>query len=160
VVTDVIMRFVSQLAQALAAILEPMSQGLFKAVDGVAQALAYLLNPAAARNMFQARPKVTDEALETRLDELAHSMQVSSALVVEVEAALRARQAAAERLRGEAETAQRIMDLTQAERDAVAAVLRAEVAREGKKTLWQGAAVNGVFFLLGIVATVVLDKLT
>ena len=137
-------------------LLEPIALLTADAARAAAQALVYALNPAAADAIFRTRPHVSDEALEARLDDLAVTMRRSSELVTEVEAALRARQAAAEKLRVEVETAQRIKNLTQEERDAVAVLLRSEVAREGRKNLWQGVLVNAVFFCLGILATLLI----
>ncbi|GAA3937277.1 hypothetical protein Aau02nite_78880 [Amorphoplanes auranticolor] len=127
------------------------------ALSPFAEVVLYVLNPVVGRLVVDARKKNkrNDSLLEDRLQELAGSMKKSSELVAEVEAALDARRAAVDQLRLEAETAQQIKDMSDEQRIAVANVLRAEVAREGKKTLWQGATVNGFFFALGVVVTVV-----
>lgn len=122
----------------------------------VAQILIYVLNPLALDLDVKRRKPSADSLLESRLEELAQAMQRSSLLVVEVEAALTARRTAVEKLRLEAETAQQLQNLTLEQREAVATVLRAEVTREGKKVLWQGALVNAVFFGLGILVSMLL----
>jgi hypothetical protein len=120
----------------------------------------YVLNPIVGKSVIETvRKRKPDESLlEERLEELSETMKKSADLVTEVEAALQARQAAVEKLRADAETAQQIKDMTEDQRKAVANVLRAEVAREGKKTLWQGAAVNGFFFLAGVGVALWIEK--
>ncbi|GLI00669.1 hypothetical protein [Phytohabitans aurantiacus] len=122
---------------------------LLPAIEG----LLLALNPVAGRLIIGARKKSDESLLEERLEELADTMQKSSALVTEVEAALRARQAAVEKLKTEAETARQIKDMTEQQRTAVATILRSEVARGGTKNLIQGVVVNAIFFGAGIVVT-------
>jgi hypothetical protein len=133
---------------------------LYQALEPLVEVLIYLLNPVMGRVLTDARKrkKRSDSLLEDRLAELADAMRKSSELVTEVEAALQAREAAVERLRAEAETAQQIKDMTEEQQQAVANVLRAEVVRGGRKALWQGAGVNAFFFLAGVVVTLWVGK--
>ncbi|OWV04722.1 hypothetical protein B5D80_19720 [Micromonospora wenchangensis] len=123
----------------------------------VAQAALGILNPLAGRLIFddisRLLKKPSDSGLEERLKELGASMQQSSQLIAEIEGGLKIREAAVEKLKQEAQTARNIKDMTDQQRAAVAAVLRTEVAREGRKTLWQGAAVNAFFFVAGVLVT-------
>ncbi|MDX8144694.1 hypothetical protein SK854_21435 [Lentzea sp. BCCO 10_0061] len=121
--------------------------------------IATLLNPALAEAIWRPeRTQGTEAALEVRLEELSNTMARSAELVAEVEAALEVRQAAVAKLKSEAETAQRVAELSEEHRNAVATLLRGTVAKEGKKTFWLGALVNLFFFVAGVVVTLLVGK--
>lgn len=124
----------------------------------VARWILPVLNPAAATILFAPSKAVEESALDARLHELSDVMRRSAELVNEVEAGLTVRKAVVEKLKVEAETAQRVAALTREERAAVETLLRGTVAQEGKRTLWLGALVNLIFFVAGVLVTVWLGK--
>ena len=82
----------------------------------------------------------------------------SSALVLEeVQAEIQARVALAENAVRQTADAEKVAALNDAQRLALARLVRAELATEvnkgNRRNLWQGIAVNVVFFLLGVLAT-------
>jgi hypothetical protein len=90
--------------------------------------------------------------LEERLERAGSEMRRARELVDGVEAELTARQAAIDRLRTQAADWERLASFRQTEAAAVASLVRQEVSRGGRRGLWQGAAVNGVFFIAGYAA--------
>ena len=87
--------------------------------------------------------------LEERLQRAGARMLEARELVDGVEAELTARQAALARLMEQAEEWERLASLKQQEAKAVAALVRSEVSRGGRRSLWQGAVVNALFFAAG-----------
>jgi phosphoglycolate phosphatase-like HAD superfamily hydrolase len=74
-------------------------------------------------------PDQSDD-LEAMIEHLVRSMRESAGLVERVSSELEARRAVAARLQEEAKSAQEIARLNQAERDAVARLLRAQLTEE------------------------------
>jgi hypothetical protein len=95
-----------------------------------------------------------EESLEARLTALGETMRASARLLEEISAEMDARLLAAERLKTEAEAAERLAELNDAQRQAVARLVRAEVSTEGKKSFRQGLAANFFFFLAGVLASI------
>ncbi len=125
----------------------------------LADSLSRLLNPALAKVLRRPKQDRDVEAeLDHRLQELAEAMSRSSELVTEVEAALKVRQVAVAQLKSDAESAQRVAELSEDQRKAVATLLRGTVAKEGRKTFWLGALVNLIFFAAGVVVTLLVGK--
>lgn len=87
--------------------------------------------------------------LEERLQRAGGQMAEARELVDGVEAELTARQAALARLVEQADEWQRLASLRQQEAAAVATLVRSEVSRGGRRSLWQGAVVNALFFAAG-----------
>lgn len=94
--------------------------------------------------------------LEERLQRAAARMADARELVDGVETELTARQAALTRLMEQADKWQDLASLRQEEARAVAALVRSEVSRGGRRTLWQGAIVNVLFFAAGFAAQIFL----
>lgn len=83
----------------------------------------------------------------------------SSALVLEeVQAEIQARVALAEKAKTDAQEAEQLAQMNEAQRIAVARLVRAELASEvhksSKRSFWQGFAVNFLFFVGGVVASI------
>jgi len=72
---------------------------------------------------------------------------------------VRARQELVEQLERDARSHEELLKLRRAEVEAVAQTLRAELDREGRKTLRLGLAQNAFFFVLGVIASVVVTLL-
>lgn len=87
--------------------------------------------------------------LEERLQRAGAGMRDARELVEGVEAELTARQAALARLMVQAAEWERLAALRQQEAEAVTALVRNEVSRGGRRSLWQGAVVNALFFAAG-----------
>ncbi len=100
------------------------------------------------------RPNVAVPTLEERLKDLGQTMRTSAELLTTVQAEIEARAARAERLAEEVQTAERLAELNKAERDAVARLVRAEIAGESKRSARRDLLINGLFFVAGIAASV------
>lgn len=87
--------------------------------------------------------------LEERLQRAGAQMAEARELVDGVEAEITARQPALARLVEQADEWQRLASLRQEKAAAVAALVRSEVSRGGRRRLWQGAVVNALFFVAG-----------
>ncbi len=94
------------------------------------------------------------ESLEARLTALGETMRASARLLEEISAEMDARLVAAERLKTESQAAERLAELNEAQRQAVARLVRAEVSTEGKKSFRQGLLANFLFFLAGVFASI------
>lgn len=93
--------------------------------------------------------------LEERLQRAGAGMRDARELVDGVEAELMAREAALLRLTEQAAEWERLAALKQQEAKAVAALVRNEVARGGRRSLWQGVAINALFFAAGYAAQLI-----
>lgn len=87
-------------------------------------------------------------------------MRSSSRVLEEVQAEIEARIALAEKAKRDAEEAEQLAQLNEAQRAALARLVRAEVSveisRGGRRSFWQGVTINFLFFAVGAGVTVVL----
>lgn len=120
----------------------------------VAGAVGILMTSLAVWWTSKLRTPPSQQTLEGRLEELSRIIRTSGRLLEQVEAELKAREVTAARLKVEAETAQQITRLTQAEREAVARLLRSEVTEESRRSFRKNLVTGGLFFLGGVGATV------
>ena len=90
-----------------------------------------------------------DETLEARMAELGKTMSGAAELMVLVEAEIKARQEEATKLAAEVKQQEELATLTKEAKEAVAAVLHAELAREGRKAKWQAFWFGFAFFAFG-----------
>src|SRR4051812_18605090 len=123
-------------------------------------AVVWAISPTASRLLsvrIETRPKRGE--LESNLLNLARLLEESSDSVRQIEEQLESRKRRVEQLQHDAETAQGLLNLTDEQRKAMAFLLNSELQRAGKKSLWQGALVNGVFFILGFVVQWILSAL-
>ncbi|MBQ1019175.1 hypothetical protein KBX71_15060 [Micromonospora sp. D93] len=97
--------------------------------------------------------------LERRLADLGELMRSSSVLLEEVQAEIQARISLADKAKRDAAEAESLAQMNDAQRIAVARLVRAELAVEVRKSstrsFWQGFAANFVFFALGVIASIV-----
>ena len=98
------------------------------------------------------------ETLEIRINKLASALKESSKLVTEVESEISARQELVLELQKDAQRYEQLIHLNKEQVDAVAQVLQGELRKEGNKSLWRGAAVNFIFFVLGALLSWYLTK--
>ena len=110
--------------------------------------LAFALRLATDRLERSARQRRLG-TLEERLQRAGAQMAEARELVDGVEAELTVRQAAHARLAEQADEWRRLASLRQQEAAAVAALVRSEVSRGGRRSLWQGAVVKALFFAAG-----------
>jgi hypothetical protein len=98
--------------------------------------------------------------LEDRLSDLGDLMRSSARVLEEVQAEIEARIALAERAKADAQDAEQLAQLNEAQRLALARLVRAEVSTEvskdSRRSFWQSFAVNLIFFVLGGVASVLI----
>jgi hypothetical protein len=98
------------------------------------------------------RAKVTDEAQTTLEDRIAHlgtTMAAASSAMATIQAEMHAQQATARQLAEEVERGRELAALNQEATEAVAAVLRQEVAKGGRRAFWQGLGINALFLIAG-----------
>lgn len=63
-----------------------------------------------------------------------------------------------EKLKEDAEQAEQIISMSEEQVSAVRKALNQELQKEGKKSFWQGVAVNFIFFILGAAASFIISK--
>jgi multidrug efflux pump subunit AcrA (membrane-fusion protein) len=101
----------------------------------------------------RARAQVEPPSLEKRLRDLGDLVRSSSRVLEEVQAEIQARVALAERAKQDAEEAEQVAQLNEAQRAAIARLVRAEVATEvergNRRSFWQGVGINFSFFVAG-----------
>lgn len=124
-------------------------------VFGLGSVLATLL--ASLLQYIQQRrrtPTAQEVTLEQRLDALARTMRESSRLLQQVSAEIEVRAATAERLKDEAQTAEQLAKLNQAQAEAVAKLVGTVVGGESKRSTRQSVLAGALFFIGGVAATV------
>jgi hypothetical protein len=103
------------------------------------------------------RKKVADTSLEQRLSELGLTMKQAAGLLTQVEAELEARAVRARTLQAAADEAENLAKLHAQEREAVARLVRGEIAMEGKRSARQQLVANLLFFLAGVLVSVAVN---
>jgi len=100
-----------------------------------------------------------ERTLEHRLADLGDLMRWSARILEEVQAEIEARITLATKAKQDAEEAERVAQLNEAQRVAIARLVRTELAREfaktSRRTFWQGFMVNFLFFVSGGVLSVI-----
>jgi t-SNARE complex subunit (syntaxin) len=94
-----------------------------------------------------------EQTLESRLAELGKTMSDASQLMLLVETEIKGRQEQIAQLADKVKQQEELAALTSQAKDAVAAVLRTEIVREGRRAKWQAFWIGFAFFLLGSVVT-------
>jgi t-SNARE complex subunit (syntaxin) len=126
-------------------------------------AIAFGLGSAILQRVLQSllekkeQSRGTKETIEERINKLTSSLQESTNLIAEVEAEIFERSALVEKLKKDAETYEQVVKLKGPEVEAVAQLLRGELKKEGSRSFWKGVAVNFLFFVLGLIASVLLN---
>jgi hypothetical protein len=90
--------------------------------------------------------------LEQRIDSLTSSLKGAAATTQQIEGEVQARQALLARLQADAHTYEQLIKVDKPQADAVAQVLRGELAKSQRTSLWQQIAIDAAFFLLGLLA--------
>jgi TolA-binding protein len=121
------------------------------ALGGLTGVAGWVIQP---RFRSKERSSSTEITLEQRIQALAETMRSSARLVEQVTAEIEARAATAERLRDEAQAAEQLAQLSKAERDAVARLVRAEVSDQNRKSTRLSFVASALFFVAGVAATV------
>ena len=123
--------------------------GVAAALGGIASILAELL-------MVRLRKKRGEETLEQRITRLTSSLHDATPLINHIQAEIEARQQLVDKLQRDVDTYNKIVESKKPEVEAVAQLLRGELKKEGRRSFWQGVAINFVFFVLGAVLSAVI----
>jgi len=99
------------------------------------------------------KKKGTKETLDERIERLTKSLTEATHLVGNIQNEIEERHKLVTKLQRDIDTYNKIASLKSDEVEAVAQVLRSELKSEGKKSFWQGVAINFVFFALGAILT-------
>lgn len=96
------------------------------------------------------------KTLEDKMRKLLWPSEDIIYLVSDIEAEISQRMALVEKLKNESESFERLASLNKEQADVVSDLLQGQLRSESKRTFWQGFVVNGLLFILGIVATVLI----
>lgn len=102
------------------------------------------------------RKRRTQETTEDRVKHLTKSLDESIALISSIESEIKARSALAKELESDIDRYNKLVELKKPEVEAIAQLLRGELAKEGKGSFWRGFAVNFLFFVLGAGASLLI----
>lgn len=105
------------------------------------------------RNKGIQKPDISDR-IKTVTDVLSKSMNDLESLQKELEQRIKL----VDKLKAEADQAEQIISMTEEQVTAIRKALNQELQKEGKKSFWQGVAVNFVFFILGAIASYIVSK--
>ncbi len=94
-----------------------------------------------------------DKTREQRLRRVAMTLQEASDLLASIQRDIDERRALAEGLQREVEASRFLAPLRQRETQALSELLRDALRQQSRRSLWRHAAVNLIFFLLGIAVT-------
>jgi hypothetical protein len=98
----------------------------------------------ATRAARQAQSHVAP-TIESRLQDVAASMSKASELLGLVQVEIEARAERAKQLAAQVEEGKRLASLNQGQIDAIAGLVRGQVAAEGKRSLWWTATISALF---------------
>ncbi len=93
---------------------------------------------------------------EDRVKRLTKSLEESVALIGSIETEIKARAELAKQLKQDIDQYNKLVELKKPEVDAIAQLLRGELAREGRASFWKGFAINFLFFVLGAGASLII----
>jgi t-SNARE complex subunit (syntaxin) len=102
---------------------------------------------------------IQKETTEDRVKKLSQSLQEAVTLISEIESEIKERTTLAEKLQLDIKTYDRLVQLKKPEVEAISQLLRGELQKEGRKSFWQGFAINFLFFVLGAVTSVITSTL-
>jgi peptidoglycan hydrolase CwlO-like protein len=127
------------------------------AIGGVISVLAALaqLTGYSLRDLLGKRDKA-EETLEHRVEQLSKALSNATALISDIEKEITSRHALATKLESDLETYNHLVELKRSEVEAVAQLLRGELRSQERRGFWQEVLVNFVFFVLGVVTTLLL----
>lgn len=102
------------------------------------------------RKIREKRGETTSE----RIEKLSGALRDATNLIGGIERELKERHRLVEKLRDDCARYDQLAKLKATEVEAVVQSLRGELRQEGKRSFWQSALLNFVFFLAGVVVTV------
>ena len=105
------------------------------------------------RRWLRRRP----ESLAHRVEILSKSLADATALIDTISNEIAARTRLVEKLRQDEARYDELLHLKKSEVDAIVQVLRGELEEQGRKSFWSGVGVNFVFFLLGVIVSLVIS---
>jgi len=111
--------------------------------------VTYSLNRARRQRVLE-----DSEPIEQRLDRLTTALSEAGHVIGEIQTEVEKRRAVVDRLRQDAETYQRLIEVNREELEAVAQVLGGELRKEGRRSFWVNLGTNFAFFALGAVVSV------
>jgi hypothetical protein len=126
-------------------------------VAAVAVVVAGVIQGWTARGRLAARQ--AEGTLESRLQDVAASMSKASELLGLVQVEIEARAERAKQLAAQVEEGKKLASLNQGQIDAIAGLVRGQVAAEGKRSLWWTVAINTLLFVAGVAATIAVTLL-
>jgi len=92
----------------------------------------------------------------SRAEQLTRSLREATDLIDSIVTEINERTKLVDKLRQDADQYDQLLKLKKPEVDAVAQVLRGELQAHGRKSFWSGVGINFVFFLLGVIVSVVI----
>jgi hypothetical protein len=116
---------------------------------GAAIALEYL-KIRIERKVREKRGETTSE----RIEKLSRALIEATTLIGGIELELKERHRLVEKLRDDCDRYDQLAKLKATEVEAVVQSLRGELRQEGRRSFWQSALLNFIFFLAGILVTV------
>lgn len=102
------------------------------------------------RKVREKRGETTSE----RIEKLSSALTDATSLIGGIERELKERHRLVEKLRDDCDRYDQLAKLKATEVEAVVQSLRGELRQEGRRSLWQSALLNFVFFISGVVVTV------
>lgn len=111
------------------------------------------------RDAISQRESAAEETLETRLANVGRNITRASELLVIMQTEIEARAEKARQLAADVKESEQLALLTQAQKDAIAAVFRSEIAAEGKRSIWWTVGVSVLSLVFGSSVTVLVTLL-
>jgi predicted translin family RNA/ssDNA-binding protein len=137
-----------------------MAESLATVIAAVIGGLGALLGALLSYWLSQRREKSErGRSIEQRINRLSSALSESAHAIQVVEAEIKERSELVEKLRRDAETYEQLKNMNREEAEAVAQALRGELKTEGRRSFWSNAAMNFLFFVLGVGTTVALSIL-
>ena len=106
--------------------------------------------------ILRLRKLITKRGEETtiqRVNKLIKALSQSTNLIDEISLEIDARQKLVDKLQKDIEIYNKIAEIKKSEVEAVSQLLRGEIHKESRSSLWQNIIINFTFFCVGIVIT-------
>ena len=103
-------------------------------------------------------PRSAPVSLEDRIVKLTNALNGASKAISDIEAEIVARQALVERLREDAELAEKIATLNREQSDAVAQALKVQLDRQDRRAFWLSVLTNIFFTCLGVLLSEIVHR--
>ncbi len=119
--------------------------------------LISLVPPAYQRLRKEKRGK--EETID-RVNDLTDLLREASEVIVKIEAEIDERSAALKKLKRDADRYSKLIEITKPEVEVLAGLLRDELVSAGKRSFLTGFVINFIFFVLGIILTVIVPEIS